>query len=125
MKRLSNKYEYQIKQDDKRFKRMVHERRKLKKKKDEKKNERLSYLEQLNDPRWQKRRNEIFREKGRRCSKCGCTDNLQIHHVQYFPNKMAWEYKSKYLIVLCERCHKRLHCIDLDEEFNKITSFNY
>jgi 5-methylcytosine-specific restriction endonuclease McrA len=125
MKKLSNKYEWQIKQEDKKFKRMMHERKKAKQHKNKPKKEsvkeKLTYAEQLSDKRWFKRREEIFRAKGRVCSKCGSKDNLQIHHIQYLPNKLAWEYKNKYLIVLCEKCHKKAHCIDLDEEFFRIT----
>lgn len=35
---------------------------------------------------------------------------------------MAWEYKDKYLEVLCNKCHEKKHCIDLDREFVLITS---
>jgi 5-methylcytosine-specific restriction endonuclease McrA len=122
MKKLSNKYERQIKQEDKKFRRMMRERKKSKNKtKGKPEKEKLTYSEQLSDKRWLNRREEIFRAKGRVCSKCGSKERLQIHHIEYLPNKLAWEYKNKYLIVLCEKCHKKAHCIDLDEEFFRIT----
>lgn len=122
MKKLSNKYERQIKQEDKKFRRMMRERKKSKNKtKGKPEKENLTYSEQLIDKRWLNRREEIFRAKGRVCSKCGSKERLQIHHIEYLPNKLAWEYKNKYLIVLCENCHKKAHCIDLDEEFFRIT----
>lgn len=36
---------------------------------------------------------------------------------------MAWEYKDKDLIVLCDSCHKKVHCLDLDKEFKDITTY--
>lgn len=53
--------------------------------------------------------------------KCGSTSNLQIHHLRYIKGKMAWEYKDKDLIVLCETCHEKIHCLDLKKEFYSIT----
>ena len=80
----------------------------------------MPYWEQLNRPEWLKRREEVFKIKGKVCAKCGSTTNLRIPHVKYLPNKYAWEYKMKYYEVLCDRCHKKAHCIDLDEEFKQI-----
>lgn len=91
--------------------------------KPKKKKERISYHLQLQDKRWLKRREEIFAVKGKVCSRCGATVNLHVHHLRYLYGKMAWEYKDKDLVVLCDHCHKAAHCIDLDEEFNAITNF--
>lgn len=82
----------------------------------------IPYWQQLRMPEWFKRREEVFKVKGRKCSRCGATKNLIIHHVSYLPNKYAWEYKMKYYEVLCDRCHKKIHCIDLDKEFAAICS---
>ncbi len=119
--KLSNKYEREIKKDDWLFKQRVKAR---KKKKTHKNNDKLKipYKEQLQDCRWKKKREDIFKQKGRVCLMCGSVDNLQIHHLRYLKNKLAWEYDSKDLIVLCCDCHKKKHCIDLDEEFKNITS---
>lgn len=91
--------------------------------KPKKKKERIPYHLQLQDKRWLKRREEIFAVKGKVCSRCGATVNLHVHHLRYLYGKMAWEYKDKDLVVLCDHCHKTAHCIDLDEEFNAITNF--
>lgn len=100
----------------------IHKNIKSKKNKSrlEKKKPYIPYWEQLNTKQWEQKRKEVFKLKGERCSKCGSTKSLQIHHTQYLPNKYAWEYKMKYYIVLCERCHKKQHCIDLDEELDHI-----
>ena len=81
-----------------------------------------SYNEQLKDKRWLNRRLQILKKKGAKCSKCSFTSNLQIHHLRYIKGKMAWEYKDKYLEVLCNECHEKKHCIDLDREFLSIIS---
>ena len=78
----------------------------------------IPYNAQLIDKRWLKKREQVFKLKGRKCSVCGATHNLQIHHLRYFNDKYAWEYKMKDLVVLCESCHKRKHCIDLDERLD-------
>lgn len=78
----------------------------------------IPYHDQLIDKRWLKKREQVFKLKGRKCSVCGSTHNLQIHHLRYFNDKYAWEYKMKDLVVLCESCHKRKHCIDLDERLD-------
>lgn len=82
----------------------------------------LSYDNQLSHPLWLKKREHILNKKGRKCSKCGSSKNLQVHHLKYVWGRMAWEYKDKDLIVLCDSCHERIHCIDLDKEFKAITT---
>ena len=78
----------------------------------------IPYHDQLIDKRWIKKREQVFKLKGRKCSVCGATHNLQIHHLRYLDNKYEWEYKMKDLVVLCECCHKRKHCIELDERLD-------
>lgn len=78
----------------------------------------IPYQNQLLDKRWLKKREQVFKLKGRKCSVCGTIHNLQIHHLRYLDNKYAWEYKMKDLVVLCDSCHKRKHCKDLDERFD-------
>ena len=89
----------------------------VKTKKKTKKVENLSYQEQLKDSRWVKKREEVFKAKGYVCCKCGCKNNLQVHHLKYKDGKMAWEYPLKDLIVLCEKCHSEVHQ-DLNNELN-------
>lgn len=64
-----------------------------------------SYTELLRDPRWQKKRLEIFDRDGWECLCCGDeTSTLNVHHKLYGP--YPWDIDSKYLITLCESCHK-------------------
>lgn len=123
---LDDKYKAWVK-DKRKKKKKVTSKVKSKSKpipnKPKKKKERIPYYLQLKDKRWLKRREEIFAVKGKVCSQCGATANLHVHHLRYLYGKMAWEYKDKDLVVLCDHCHKVAHCIDLDEEFNAITNF--
>ena len=69
----------------------------------------LSYENQLKTKEWKDKRAHILKLKGRKCSICGVSHNLQIHHLRYLSGHLAWEYDDKDLIVVCGRCHQRLH----------------
>lgn len=69
-----------------------------------------TYSEKLKDPRWQKKRLEIFNLRGFKCEKCGCEENeLHIHHRFYISGREAWEYDNDVFQVLCSDCHKKEH----------------
>ena len=67
------------------------------------------YSEKLKDPRWQKKRLEIFERDGWQCKVCGAGLNdgitLNIHHTYYNFKLNPWEYPEKSLLTLCEDCH--------------------
>lgn len=64
------------------------------------------YLEKLKDPRWQKKRLEIFQRDNWSCKSCGNKDKpLHIHHLFYFKDKEPWEVEDGFLLTLCEECH--------------------
>lgn len=69
----------------------------------------LSYDNQLKTKEWKDKRVHIFKLKGHKCSICGVTHNLQIHHLRYISGHLAWEYDDKDLIVVCKQCHQRIH----------------
>ena len=74
-----------------------------------------SYLEKLKDPRWQKKRLEIFQRDEWRCQKCfDTTETLVVHHRLYLPNHEPWEYSNELLTTLCQSCH--------DEETHSMSS---
>ncbi len=67
-----------------------------------------SYADKLKDPRWQKRRLEIFERDGWACIACGCSHkNLQVHHNWYIKNTEPWEYQNGQMCTLCEGCHEK------------------
>lgn len=72
----------------------------------------MTYEDKLKDPRWQKRRLQVFERDNFTCLSCNSTDRtLHVHHLKYFPNKDPWEYDLHYLITYCEKCHQTEHLI--------------
>ena len=58
------------------------------------------------DPRWRKLSAQVINEVGQ-CERCGCSNNLQVHHiipVRYNPELFL---DRANLIVLCRECHQR------------------
>ena len=66
------------------------------------------YAKLLKDPRWQAKRLEILERDGNKCTICGRTNYLQVHHKFYEPIN-PWEYKNEDLITHCMGCHKEWH----------------
>lgn len=70
----------------------------------------MTYAEKLKDPRWQKKRLEIFNRDSFRCQLCDDdSSTLIVHHKKYLPKTEPWEYDINLLITLCEGCHKKVH----------------
>jgi len=77
----------------------------------------MTYSEKLRDPRWQKKRLEIYERAGWICEICGTANkSLNAHHVTYVKGRNPWEYRPELLQCLCETCHK-----EREELFRKIT----
>lgn len=82
------------------------------------------YSAKLKDPRWQKKRLEVFNAHDFTCQMCGAKDEtLHVHHVNYHKGAKPWEYELHELRCFCERCHKevegniesaRVICADID-----------
>jgi 5-methylcytosine-specific restriction endonuclease McrA len=65
-----------------------------------------TYSEKLSDPRWQKRRLDIFNRDNWKCKHCGEVKiQLEIHHTDYWSDRQPWEYTDDMLITLCHNCH--------------------
>jgi hypothetical protein len=65
------------------------------------------YSKKLKDPRWQKKRLEVFERDKWTCQKCGMAKNtLTVHHRRYIPGREPWEYPDQLLVTLCEDCHE-------------------
>ena len=72
---------------------------------------RSPYKEQLLDKRWRAFRNFVFTIRGEKCENCGTKKNLHIHHLRYYNGYNAWDYSVKDVVVLCSKCHKKVHNI--------------
>lgn len=75
---------------------------------------RMSYWDQLRDPRWQKKSAEVKQAAGWRCEDCGAKDKqLSAHHSAYISGTPVWQYDGSLLMCLCDDCHKwRQSCED-------------
>ena len=74
-----------------------------------------SYHEELEDPKWKKKRLSIIERDSYQCRQCGSQKGLQVHHRQYHRHRVSgewlkpWEYESQLLVTLCEDCHRAGH----------------
>jgi hypothetical protein len=71
----------------------------------------MTYAEKLKDPRWQKKRLEIFERDNWTCTTISCNSKdatLHVHHLDYLPNTEPWDYPDHFLVTKCEHCHKEL-----------------
>lgn len=67
----------------------------------------MTYAEKLTDPRWQRKRLEIFQRDKFRCRCCGHEDRtLCVHHRWYLNGADPWDYDNEALLTLCEDCHE-------------------
>lgn len=65
------------------------------------------YSEKLKDPRWQKKRLEIFERDDFCCQSCFDSESpLSVHHRYYEKSLDPWEYPMEALVTLCEECHQ-------------------
>lgn len=63
-----------------------------------------TYGEKLKDPRWQKRRLQVFERDEWACQLCSSTDStLNVHHRWY--QGEPWDAPDEALVTLCEPCH--------------------
>jgi 5-methylcytosine-specific restriction endonuclease McrA len=66
-----------------------------------------NYEEKLRDPRWQRRRLEIFQRDNWTCQLCSRTDlELHVHHL-YRTTEEPWAEPDLHLLTLCQLCHSR------------------
>lgn len=72
----------------------------------------MSYSDQLQDRRWQRRRLERMSAEKWTCQRCGCIRNeiaLHVHHLEYLNGRAPWDYPDDLLLVVCNPCHKEIH----------------
>jgi hypothetical protein len=69
---------------------------------------RKSYLELLQDPRWQRKRLEILNRDQWTCTNCGATSKtLHEHHAYYEKGIVPWDYPDESLTTYCVECHQK------------------
>lgn len=70
------------------------------------------YQAYLNSNEWQEKRQRIFNRDNFRCVKCGCSKNLQVHHITY---ENLGEEKDADLVTLCDKCHNSIHTLTTND----------
>jgi len=79
-----------------------------------KRKSKMTYRQQLKTEEWKAKRLEILERDGHKCTECGSTESLQVHHLYYRKTKLAWEYPNKALATLCKDCHEDEHIDKFD-----------
>lgn len=75
--------------------------------------ERRKYSELLRDPRWQRRRLDIFSRANFKCESCDFGERtLNVHHKLYRAGAAPWQYADSELVCLCEDCHLKGHLLE-------------
>ena len=65
----------------------------------------MTYAEKLRDPRWQRKRLEVFERDGFACQATGYTDQpLCVHHMRYHGE--PWQAPNEELETLCMDVHQ-------------------
>lgn len=71
-----------------------------------KENNRNNYKTYINSDKWFERRNLYFESHLKKCSRCGATQYIHLHHITY---KSFGREKDLDLAPLCKDCHKEYH----------------
>lgn len=90
-------------------------------------NDKPDYQEYIKSPEWKTTSNKAKERAGYRCQLCnrkGTYSTLHTHHRTY--ERLGLEFDDD-LIVLCNKCHKKHHDIELHEEsiFDEISDFSF
>lgn len=70
----------------------------------------IDFDEYINSEMWEGTREQILDRDGYQCVFCGTAKNLRVHHITY--ENIPFE-KDEDLITVCNKCHNRLHKIDI------------
>ncbi len=67
------------------------------------------YLQKLKDSKWIAKARKVRSRDDNKCTVCGSTKCLQVHHTYYVRGFEPWEYPINDLLTLCKGCHKDFH----------------
>jgi hypothetical protein len=68
-----------------------------------------SYHEYIQSPEWRELRKIILDRDGNKCTQCGNTVTLQVHHIHY---ENLFHERKEDLITLCNDCHEATHATE-------------
>lgn len=78
----------------------------------------MNYSDKLKDGQWQRRRLEILQRDDFKCTVCGSTKLLHIHHNKY--TGQPWDAPASDLVTLCDSCHKKEHTKQFTPELKDV-----
>lgn len=85
----------------------------------------LAYWQKLQDPRWQKKRLEVFERDGFKCrSCCSGTDTLNVHHLYYVSKRDPWDYPLGAFKTLCKDCHEKYTTGEYSDSWENLVAWN-
>ena len=64
------------------------------------------YNKYLRSQEWADKKQEVFKHYGKKCSMCGSTQEICVHHKTY---KRMGDENINDLVPLCYTCHARVH----------------
>jgi len=69
--------------------------------------ENRDYYTAMASAKWmQEVRPAVLNRDHNKCRFCGCTENLQVHHIRYQNNRGENDFfNMRYLVTLCRKCH--------------------
>ncbi len=67
------------------------------------------YFQFLHSPEWRLISEERKRLDGNKCSICGSTEELEVHHLEYENDKRYGILRLSKLTTLCHKCHQEEH----------------
>lgn len=71
-----------------------------------------AYAEKLRDPRWQKKRLQVFERDNWACVLCGDKGRtLNVHHLEYMGD--PWNAPLDKLKTLCQHCHAAVELLEI------------
>lgn len=75
------------------------------------------YKIMLHKNEWKELRQKILERDNFKCHCCKSKYNLHVHHLLYVGDK-PWKTPDRFLITLCEDCHRKVHSgqIKLDKD---------
>ena len=64
------------------------------------------YIDYIKSPKWEAKKQELFKEKGKKCELCGSTKHIHVHHLTY---ERLYDELIIDLQPLCRTCHEKEH----------------
>lgn len=63
----------------------------------------------MQHPLWIAKREQIFKRDNHSCTICGdSAHRIQVHHLCYLPDLLAWEYDDELMKTVCLKHHNQL-----------------